>query len=231
MHKILMIDDDREVLELCAGSLSEKGYAVRTADNAVKGLAMLEAYAPDCVLLDVMMPGMDGFEVCQKIRRISDVPVIFLTGRVSEEDKVSGLLLGADDYIEKPCSLKELEARIVVNIRRTSSAPTRMSFPPLEIDLLHGRALCDGEDLNLTAQEFALLRLLASHAGEEVSFKQIGVEVRGGYVENDRRSVMVSMSRLRKKLEPYPAAARMIETVWSKGYRFVPAKRRNGFER
>lgn len=221
MHKILIIDDDRDVLAVNAKSLSEKGYGVYTAETAAQGLELLKGCAPDCILLDVMMPGMDGFEACRKIREISGVPVIFLTGRVSEDDKVNGLLLGADDYMEKPYSLKELEARIVVNLRRGGETHDRLQFPPLEIDLTRKRAFFGGKDLNLSGQEYDLLYLLASHAGEILTFEQIGMRIWDSYREDDRRTLMVAVSRLRKKLEAFPAAARMVETVWSRGYRFL----------
>lgn len=222
-YKVLMIDDDSEVLALNERSLAAGGFDVRCATSAKEGLALFDAFIPDCVLLDVMMPGVSGFQVCRDLRARSRVPIIFLTGRVSESDKVNGFLLGADDYIEKPYSLKELEVRILANIRRAapSRIEGRLSYPPLEIDVENHRAFCDGEDLLLSRQEYDLLYMMATSDGRPVTYEEIGERVWDGYLPTMRRTVMVSMSRLRKKLEINPLAARMIETVWSKGYRFI----------
>jgi DNA-binding response OmpR family regulator len=225
MHTLLLVDDDREMLEITARSFQESGYAVYTAENAGKLLELLRSVSPDCVILDVMMPGIDGFEACRRIRERSDVPVIFLTGRESEDDKVDGLLLGADDYVVKPFSQRELEARVRILLRRAApaapSVPDALSFPPLEIDIVRHRVLCDGEDLYLTSREYSILYLLAVSDGKVVTYEDIGVALWGSYRSGDRSSVMVGVSRLRKKLETNPAAARMIETVWTTGYKFT----------
>jgi len=225
MYKLLLIDDDHEMLEITSASFREKGYSVRTMTDGRNAVAFIRSRAPDCVVLDVMMPGTDGFEVCENIRKVSSVPVIFLTGRVSEEDKVGGLLMGADDYIEKPFSFRELEARVQVSIRRTQAVvPGKLLFPPLEIDIEGHRALCDGEDLHLTAQEYDLLYYFATSEKDTITYNDIGVRVWGSYREQDRRSIMVMVSRLRKKLAPNPVTNRMIETVWTEGYRFTGRK-------
>lgn len=222
MYRLMLIDDDSEILQLNYKSFVERGFSVRCARSGGEGLAALAESGADCVLLDVMMPDIDGFEVCRRIRAVSSVPVIFITGRVSEDDKVEGLLTGADDYIEKPYSFRELEARVLACLRRAAAVPDgRISFPPLEIDVAGHNAFCEGENLYLSNQEYDLLHMLASSGGGLVTYEQIGVRLWGSFRQEDRRAIMMGVSRLRKKLECHPLAARMIETVWSKGYRFT----------
>jgi len=225
MLKVLLVDDDREMLEITAAGFHEKGYIVGVLESGEGVVSYIRKHDPDCVILDVMMPGMDGFRVCKNIRKVSGVPIIFLTGRVSEEDKVNGLLMGADDYIEKPYSFRELEARVQAAVRRTHSVvPGKLIFPPMEIDIANHRALCSGEDLQLTTREYDILYYFATAGNEVFTYEDIGKRVWGVYKEQDRRPVMVIVSRLRKKLEINPVTARMIETVWSRGYQFTGKK-------
>ena len=222
MHKLLLVDDDREILEIAAAGFREKGYTVAVLESGVNAVSYIRKQGPDCVILDVMMPKFDGFSICKAIRKMSNVPVIFLTGRVSEEDKVNGLLIGADDYIEKPFSFRELEARVQAAIRRTQTPATgRLIFPPLEIDIKGHRAICGGKNLQLTSREYNILYHFVTSIDEVVTYADIGKQIWGVYKEQDRRSIMVIISRLRKKLEINPVTARMIETVWSEGYRFT----------
>lgn len=224
MHTVLLIDDDVEVLELNAKFLKNKGYQVVLAPNAVAGRKAIEKKQIDCIVLDVMMPKIDGFTACKEFRKLVDVPIIFLTGRTSEEDKVKGLLLGADDYIVKPYSLNELAVRILVNIRRykaLNQSATKVSYPPLSIDLTLHKAYFEEEEIPLSNREFELLFFLVNHKNQAVTFQEIGEKLWGSYSEVDRRSIMVNASRLRKKLDGYPGLSNMIETVWSKGYKFV----------
>jgi DNA-binding response OmpR family regulator len=222
MHELLLIDDDREMLEITSAGFREKGYTVNTMTDGKNAVAFIKKNAPDCVILDVMMPGIDGFSICESIRKVSSVPIIFLTGRVTEEDKVTGLLIGADDYIEKPHSFRELEARVRVVLRRTQAAtPGKLLFPPLEIDVEKHKAFCEGEDLRLTAQEYDLLYLIVTSEKDVITYEDIGKRVWGVYREPDRRSVMVMVSRLRKKMALNAVTAQMIETVWTEGYRFT----------
>ena len=222
MLKILLVDDDREMLSLTSAALGKKGYAVSTFERPDEAIVFFNRNRADCVVLDVMMPKISGFELCKEIRKISEVPVIFLTGKVAEEDKVEGLLLGADDYVEKPYSFLELDARIQAAVRRTlRSLPSKLSFPPLELDIEKHCAYCNGEDLHLTTREYDLLHFFATANRDPITYEDIGVRVWGVYNEQDRGSIMVIINRLRKKLEVNPVTARMIETVWSKGYRFA----------
>ncbi|MDD5937145.1 MAG: response regulator transcription factor [Clostridiales bacterium] len=224
MHTVLLIDDDFEVLELNAKFLKNKGYQVVLAPNAEAGRKAIKKKQIDCIVLDVMMPKIDGFTACKEFRKLVDVPIIFLTGRTSEEDKVKGLLLGADDYIVKPYSLNELAVRILVNIRRykaLNQSATKVSYPPLSIDLTLHKAYFEEEEIPLSNREFELLFFLVNHKNQAVTFQEIGEKLWGSYSEVDRRSIMVNASRLRKKLDGYPGLSNMIETVWSKGYKFV----------
>jgi len=222
MHNIVLVDDDQEILDIAASSFQAKGYRVQSFKQGEHAVAYLRDNHADCVILDVMMPGLTGFEVCEILRRTSSVPIIFLTGRISEEDTVKGLQLGADDYLEKPYRFRELEARVQAVIRRTQKAPPGiLSFPPLEIDIVGHRALCDGEDLMLTPREYDILIYLATSDKDITTYEDIGKQIWGVYREQDRRSVMVIVSRLRKKMEINPITKRMILTVWSTGYRFA----------
>lgn len=225
MASVLLIDDDIEVLKINKKYLDNEGFQTLTAATAIDGIRLIQKYHPDCIVLDVMMPQVNGFQACNKIRKITDAPVIFLTGRTSEDDKIKGLMLGADDYIIKPYSLKELHARILAHIRRNqsvASAPsTVLSFPPLKIDKTAHKAYCMAEELPLSMKEYDLLLYLASNPNKVITFENIATTLWGSYQENDRRTIMVQMSRLRKKLSYYNGLERMIETVWSKGYKFV----------
>lgn len=225
-HKLLFIDDDNNVLLMNKEFFLDAGYAVATTTSAKKGIALLDKHSFSCIILDVMMPGLDGLDCCKLIRKKSDVPIIFVSGKASEEDRIEGLLLGADDYITKPYSLRELAARIEVNIRRHQSvnkkvkASSILEFPPLSIDLIEHKAFYNNEEeIPLSNREFVLLHLLATKPGEAFTFEEIGNKVWGAYLETDRRSIMVSVSRLRKKLDYYEGLQDIIQSVWSKGYR------------
>lgn len=222
-YNILLVDDDREILELNKKFLEKQNCNVKTAISASLGLAVLNKWDADCIVLDVMMPKVNGFSACKKYRSITNTPIIFLTGRTSEEDKIKGFGLGADDYLEKPYSLRELHVRILANIRRYQSynTPSEMIFACLSMDVAAHKAFCGEEEILLSNREYELLYLLVCNNNETVTFEDIGIAMFGIYSEKDRRSVMVHMSRLRKRLESYPDIAAMIQTVWSKGYKFV----------
>lgn len=225
MSTILLIDDDIDVLKINKKYLDNEGFQTLTAANAIDGIHLIEKHNPDCIVLDVMMPQVNGFQACNKIRTLTDAPVIFLTGRTSEDDKIKGLMLGADDYIIKPYSLKELHARIVTRIRRNQPSAflpsTVLSFPPLKIDKTAHKAYYEEEELSLSIKEYDLLLYLASNPNTVITFEDIAKTLWGNYQENDRRTIMVQMSRLRKKLGYYNGLENMIETVWSKGYKFI----------
>lgn len=226
MKKLLLIDDDTEVLSINQKYLSGEGYKVYTSDNALQGIQYAKLVQPDCILLDIMMPKMDGYEVCKNIRKFSSVPIIFLTGKDSEDDKIEGLITGADDYIVKPYSLRELKARIDVLLRRQNYTKTQtdsnlLILGNLSIDKLAHKATYKGEDLQLANREYEVLLFFATHPNIEITFEELGTALFGTYQESDRRSIMVNVSRLRKKMTLDFELENMIETVWSKGYKFI----------
>ena len=226
------MDDDKEVLSINVKYFRNLNYEVEYSTNAKGAIKKLESFNPDCIVMDVMMPGIDGFKACEQIRKTCNTPIIFLTGRDSEDDKIQGLLIGGDDYMIKPYSLRELEVRIQVLIRRYQSASASanenqniLTFPFLTIDLTRHKAFYKKddyeEDLRITNKEFDFLNLLASSPNKIFSFEDIGNAVWNNYIESDRKTIMVTASRLRKKLDEYPELSAYIETVWSKGYKFV----------
>lgn len=226
MAIILLIDDDKEVLEINKKYLEREGLEVHAFANPIKGLQYVQTKPVDCVVLDVMMPGMNGYEFFSRLRTFSSIPVIFLTGKGSEDDRINGLMTGADDYIVKPYSLRELKVRIDVILRRSTpkknpESDNILTFGKLAIDKLSHKAVYDGEDLGLANREYEVLLFLASHPNEEITFEQLGTALFGSYMESDRRSVMVNVSRLRKKMDLDFELENMIETVWSKGYKFI----------
>ena len=227
MIKILMIDDDTEVLEINRKFFEEKGCKVELCSNALEGVESARSFKPDCILLDVMMPVMDGFTLCRALRRITDVPILFLSGKVTEEDKIEGFEAGADDYIEKPYSLRELYARIVAHIKRNSRKVKKRSenmvidLNPFCIDKEKHTLLFNEEEVPLSNKEYDLILFLAQNEGKETSFEEIGVRLWGNYLESDRRNVMVNVSRLRKKIEAQTGVDNLIETVWGRGYKLI----------
>lgn len=226
MSKLLLIDDDTEVLNINKSYLTGEGFDVKTADHPAEALTLVQSFQPDCIVSDVMMPGMDGFTLCQKLRTLTDAPIIFLSGLADETNKLTGLTSGAEDYMTKPYSLRELKVRIDLLLRRFSkiqiAAPvsSELTIHNLKIDQLSHKAYFQNKDLTLANREYEVLLYFATHPNKEITFEELGTALFGTYSENDRRSVMVNVSRLRKKMEDYYELANMLETVWSKGYRF-----------
>ncbi len=227
MATLLLIDDDTEVLASNQKYFNGRGFKTVVTDKPKEASALIKKVHPDCVLLDIMMPEMNGMEVCKEIRSFSSVPIIFLTGKDSEKDLITGLMTGADDYIVKPYSLKEVEARIIVLLRRSAQLKATINanknvlvFNELKIDKLEHKAYFRGEDLQLPNKEYTILSILAAHPNEEITFEQLGKALLGNYTENDRRVIMVNVSRLRKRMSIDPDLLKMIDTVWSKGYIF-----------
>lgn len=227
MSKLLLVDDDIDVLNINKKYFHQLKYDVKVATDAEKAIELLSSFKPECIVMDVMMPGMDGFKACQQIRSKYDIPIIFLTGKDTEDDKINGLLIGADDYMVKPYSLRELDARIQVQIRKhqmlqQSASSNILEYPPLSLDLVKHKAFYQVEEILLSNKEFDLLHLLAASPNQVFTFEDIGNKLWGGYIESDRKTIMVTASRLRKKLDTYPGLSNFIQTVWSKGYQFVP---------
>lgn len=226
--RILLIDDDARLGEAVARHLTRVGYTVDQATNGNAGLEAFAAQEPDLVLLDVVMPGRDGWEVCRRLREESEVPIIMLTARDSETDKVMGLRLGADDYLSKPFGLKELEARVEAVLRRSRrrSGPSGETGPLyddgyLRLEAGSKQVYCDGRSLDLTATERRLLFTLVEQADQVLSNSQILRQAWGGDYENASDYVKLYIWRLRQKLEPDPSKPRYLRTERGLGYRFV----------
>lgn len=227
MAKLLLIDDDTDVLQINKNFLTRQGYEVIISNNAISSIRTLKLDRPDCIVLDVMMPGMNGFESCRKLRSMTNAPFIFLTGVTDEAARLKGFSLGADDYITKPYSLKELSARINVVLRRTKqqqAVANEISYPPLRLDLSLHKAFYDKEEIALSNREYELLYHLMSNPDKTLTFEELGQLIWGAYTASDRRTIMVTASRLRKKLSYYEGLHDVITTVWSEGYQFHAKK-------
>ena len=223
---ILIIDDDAKLNQLLKDFLKDFGFEVLAETHPARGLKKLKQASPDLVILDIMLPDMDGFEVCRAIRQTSNIPIIMLTARGEVTDKVVGLELGADDYLAKPFEPRELVARIQSVLRRTQqlSDNQTLTFDRLTIDLDKRIALLDGNPVDLTTNEFAALALLARNAGKVLNRDQILQELRGMDCDAFNRSVDIAVSRLRQKLKDNPKSPEFIKTVWGTGYVFVADK-------
>jgi len=220
---LLIIDDDAKLNRLLKDFLKDFGFDVVAATHPAKGLKKLKQASPDLVILDIMLPEMDGFEVCRAIRQTSNVPIIMLTARGEVTDKVVGLELGADDYLAKPFEPRELVARIQSVLRRSQQLSDNqiLTFDRLTIDLDKRIALLDENPLDLTTNEFAALALLARNAGKVLNRDQILQELRGMDCDAFNRSVDIAVSRLRQKLKDHPKSPEFIKTVWGSGYVFI----------
>jgi two-component system phosphate regulon response regulator OmpR len=216
-----VIDDDRKLCGLLSTYLSTTGFEVFTAGNGDDGLRLLRTEEPDIVVLDVMLPGMDGFEVCRNVRRTSSVPIVMLTARGEVTDRVVGLELGADDYMPKPFEPRELVARIQAVLRRGRSTEGVWKFGPLRVDPERRSAFLNDEAIPLTTAEFDLLELLIKSRGRVLSRGNILDEVKGESWDAFDRSIDVLVSRLRQKLDDDPRQPRYVRTVRGSGYAFV----------
>ncbi|MDF2628045.1 MAG: DNA-binding response regulator [Symbiobacteriaceae bacterium] len=225
---ILVADDEVRLTDVLREYLQAEGYRVLTAPDGETALELTWKHTPDLVVLDVMMPGRDGWSVCREIRSRSSIPVIMLTARTAEDDKLLGLELGADDYLTKPFSVRELAARMRTVLRRTGGADAsirapddRITVDSLTIDLGTAEVTVEGNPVQLTSTEFKLLTTLARRPGRLFSRTQLMEVVMGGYYEGYERSIDTHISNLRKKVEPVPAEPRWILTVHGLGYKFA----------
>lgn len=219
--RVLVVDDDPTVAEIVTGYLDRAGYVVDRAGDGPDALARAAAHWPDLVVLDLMLPGMDGLEVCRRIRARGPVPVIMLTARGDEDDRILGLEVGADDYVTKPFSPRELVLRVQSVLRRTGpvQASGTLRAAGLSIDPAARRATKDGTELALTTREFDLLAFFLRHPGRVYGREDLMREV-WGWDFGDLSTVTVHVRRLRGKVEDDPARPRLIQTVWGVGYRF-----------
>ena len=227
MNKILIIDDDARLVKNVETYLKDFGYKTEGALDGMEGLKKIKSFQPDLVILDLMMPELDGLEVCREIRKDNSVPVIMLTARVEESDIVSGLEVGADDYLTKPFSLRVLAARIKANLRRSTEIKSGPS--PKEKTLVYGNLNIDHskrevykkkKKIYLTSTEFNLLWILASQPGVVFSRDKLLDEVRNRELELFDRSIDAHISHLRKKIEDSPKNPQYIVTIWGTGYKF-----------
>ena len=223
--RILVVDDERMVTEVVERYLAREGYEVRLAAEGNEALSIAHEWSPDLIVLDLMLPGVDGLEVCRRLRANAHLPIIMLTARGEESDRIVGLEMGADDYIVKPFSPRELVARIKAVLRRTSTSPVHTSggslrFEAVAINPRSRVVTVDGHEVRLTAKEFDLLLFLASNAGQVFTREPLMDKVWDFTYAGDASTVTVHIRRVREKIEADPLKPRHIKTVWGVGYKF-----------
>ncbi len=219
---VLVVDDEPDIVDLMRDFLEADGYAVLTAPDADGARMLLNEHQVDCVILDVMMPGQSGFDLLRDVREERDVPVLFLSAKQEDCDKIRGLALGADDYIVKSATPTEVVARVKAVLRRyhrgEQPAPTNFEFGRVSLDPRAREVLVDGQPVPFTPREFDLLEYLAEHPRQVVTRDQLYERFWGEY--GDRHSLTVHIARIREKIEVDPANPQIIATVWGVGYRF-----------
>lgn len=220
MKKILVVDDEQDIRKLLKEYLEMEGYLVYTGKNGMEAMESLK-YQPDMIILDVNMPDLDGYTVCEKIRDYVDCPILFLTARTEEHDRVSGFKAGGDDYIVKPFSIDEMLARIEAHLRREERKQQKSNVyisGNLTIDFSGRQVLMDGADVGLTKTEFSIVELLITHSGQVFEKEQIYETVRGFDGEADASIIAEHVRRIRQKIDK---KEKHIETVWGVGYKWV----------
>jgi len=228
-RKILVVDDEKNIVDIIRFNLEKEGYDVITAFDGEKGLQLALSEKPELVLLDIMMPRMDGFTVCMRIREVSQVPIIMLTARAEEVDKVLGFDLGADDYMTKPFGMRELMARVKANLRRSAAMEDEagagdgiLVYGDIKIDTNRYDVYRRGELIELTRREFELIKFLATQQADVFSREALLEKVWGYEYFGDLRTVDVTISRLRTKIEDTPDKPKYIMTKRGVGYYFSP---------
>jgi DNA-binding response OmpR family regulator len=222
--RILIVDDDVTVAEILSRYLVREGYEVESVGNGREAIERTRSQAPDLILLDLMLPGLSGLDVCRRLRDFTSVPVIMLTARGEEHERVFGLKLGADDYVVKPFSPREVTARVDSVLRRANGTEKELgtvTAAELEVDLSARTVRASGELVSLTAREFDLLAFLIRHPDQVFGREEL-LERVWGYRFGDTATVTVHVRRLRAKLEADPANPEHLQTVWGVGYRFQP---------
>ncbi len=220
MTDILIVEDNKEIAELLCDFLRNENYTVSVAETGEKALALYQRYGARLIVLDVMLPGTDGFAVCQEIRRESNVPIIIVSAKGEKDDKLNGLILGADDYIEKPYDIDLLLAKIG-GIFKRRYASDEIDEGNLRIDRLNRVAYKDGARLEMTAKEFELLLLLAENKGRALGKEFIFNRIWGSDCFSEMQTLTVHIKWLRQKIEDDPKTPRRLLTVWGVGYKFV----------
>lgn len=219
MTDILIVEDNKELLLLLKDFLKAEGYVVSTAESGEKALSLYEKYGARLMLLDINLPGLDGFAVCERVRKQGNTPVIMLTARVSKEDKLNGLILGADDYIEKPYDIDILLAKIK-GIFKRRFAEDKLTEGDLVLNLVTQTVTKNGKSLDMTAKEFELLKLLIENKGQTLTKDKLFNSVWGIDSESETQTLTVHIKWLREKIEADPKNPVHIFTVWGKGYRW-----------
>ncbi len=226
-QRIVVIDDEESVRDVVKAYLEKDGYVVFTAANGRDGLTLAEKKNPDLIVLDLMLPDISGEQICEEVRGRSDVPIVMLTAKAGEEERIAGLVSGADDYLVKPFSPRELVARVRAVLRRSGGVETplvevlRFDEGRLEIDTVKHVVLRDGRPVDLTPNEYKLLLALASYPGRAYSRFELVNRVQGYDYDGDERTIDVHVKNLRKKVEPDPSRPRYVETVTGVGYRLA----------
>jgi len=222
MQKILVVDDEMKLVRLVKAYLQESGYQVVTAYNGTQALIQFEREEPDLIVLDWMMPEMDGLEVARRIRQTSSVPIIMLTAKVEETDRVVGLELGADDYVAKPFSPRELVARVRAVLRRGTHAPavSKLEFGQLVIDVDGHQATMSNQVVDLTPSEFSLLRTMAEQPGRAFTRRQLMEAITESGYATVERAIDTHIKNLRRKIESDPTQPNFVHTVRGVGYKF-----------
>jgi DNA-binding response OmpR family regulator len=222
----LVVDDEPMVTEVIERDLLSDGFEVSTAGDGLEGFNLARDWSPDLIILDLMLPTKDGLDICRTLRKETNIPIIMLTARGEEADRIVGLEIGADDYVVKPFSPRELVARIKAVLRRTTNEAYErrtsddLRFPGLVINSRNRQVKVDGQAVSLTAREFDLLLCLASHPGQVFTRDQLMDDVWDYTFAGDSSTVTVHIRRLREKVERDPVRPRMVKTVWGVGYKF-----------
>jgi len=224
--RVLVVDDDVKIVELVKMYLNRDGYNVITANDGTDALRLARQARPDLIVLDIMLPGIDGLEICKNLRKESSVPIILLTAKTTEEDRIIGLDLGADDYVTKPFSPKELAARVRAVFRRMPDdslqmGPEELAFGDLTINFPKHEAYFESKPLNLTPVEFKLLGVMIREPSRVFSRAQLVEKVMGYDFDGFDRTIDVHILNLRRKLEPDPGHPQFIKTVYGSGYKFT----------
>jgi len=224
---VLVVDDDAAIVEMMRDFLEADGFRVEGALDTRGAAALLDRMTVDCVLLDIMMPGESGFEFCRRVRRTSDVPILFLSARGEDLDKIRGLGLGGDDYIVKSATPPEVVARVRAVLRRSGRQEAAqnavLDYGGLTLDARAREVRVDGTPVSFTPREFEILCLLAEHPRQVFTYEQLLEHFWGG--AGDRHTVTVHIGRIREKIEADPSAPRLIVNIWGVGYRFEGKRR------
>lgn len=222
MKTIMVVDDDVSIVELMRDFLVNDGFRVITANNAEAALASIKQHPVDCLILDVMMPGQDGFDLCRKIRETSSVPILFLSARDDDNHKIRGLGIGGDDYIVKTASPVEVIARVKAVLRRAGSSGQRaekiIEYGRLQLNITTREVYVNGEQVSFTPKEYEVFRLLAEHPRQVFTFDQLLDRFWEGV--GDKHTIRVLMARIREKIEAEPSTPQYVTNVWGIGYRF-----------